>query len=66
MYHKSHIFYLNKNHHFFNDVFIGFLHFERIIINFNSFDVSESIDIIEIYNKLLKKILRKDTQIGIK
>ena len=61
MYYKLYVFYFNKDYYFFNDVFINFLYFKRVTIDFNSFNALKSINIIEIYNKLLKKILRKNS-----
>ena len=66
IYYKFYVFYFDKDQHFLNDVFINFLHSKEIAINFNSSDASKSINIIEIYNKLLKEVLRKNIQIGIK
>lgn len=66
MYRKPHAFYLDKDQHFLNDVLIDFLHFKRIIIDFNPSDASKNINIIEVCNKLLKEVLRKNTQTDIK
>ena len=67
MYYKFYVFYFDRDQHFLNDVFIDFLHFKEIIINFSSSDASKNIDIIEICNKLLKEVLHKNSsQINIK
>ena len=59
MYIISKIFYLNREQHFFNQEVIDFLDSYTIIYSFSSFEFSQSIDIIEIGNKLLQEILRK-------
>ena len=60
MYRKSLIFYNDSSQHFFNDVFKDFLREENIAIDYNSFDSSKNTNMIEIFNKLLKKMLRKN------
>ena len=60
MYRKSLIFYNDSNQYFFNDVFKNFLRRKNIAIDYNSFESSKNTDMIEIFNKLLKKMLRKN------
>ncbi len=54
-------FYLDRGQHFFNDVLIGFLHSEGVAIDFSPSGTSKSTGMVEVCNKLLEEVLRKDS-----
>ncbi len=56
---KSYVIYCDRRQHFNNFIVRNFLNFEDISISYSSSDFSRSTDIIEIFNKLLKNVLRK-------
>lgn len=66
MYRRPYAFYLDRGQHFYNDVLVGFLRSEEIAADFSSSGASKSTDIIEVYNKLLEEVLRKDLHIDMK
>ena len=59
IYKKSLIFYCDENQHFDNEELKTYLKFKKIIIDYNFFDLFKNIEIIEMSNKLLKKIFKK-------
>lgn len=60
IYKHSFAFYCNKNQHFDNIEFQEFLRIRRIIIDYNPSGSSKSIEMIEIFNKILKNVFKKD------
>ena len=60
MYRKSYIIYYDRKQHFFNDEFRKNFRNEKIQITYNSSKSFKNINIIEISNKLLKLILKKN------
>ena len=58
IYQKSYTFYIDLNYYF-DKKFYDFLNSEEIIINYNSSTFHKSINIIEIINRILKRVVRK-------
>ncbi len=56
---RSYIIYCNREQHFNNFMIRDFLNFEDVSISYSFSDFSRSTDMIEIFNKLLKNVLRK-------
>ena len=59
MYRKFYAFYLDRGYYFDYEKLREFLRKKNIIINYNFITSHKSIDMIEIMNRILKKIVRK-------
>ena len=57
-YQKSYTFYIDLNYYFDKEL-RDFLNNERIMIDYNSLTFHKSINIIEIINRILERIIRK-------
>ena len=60
MYRTSHAIYCDRGQHFYNDVLKNFLRSHDVTIDFSSSSVSKSTDMIEVFNKLVENVLRKN------
>ncbi len=56
---RLYIIYCNQEQHFNNFMIRDFLNFEDVFISYSSSDFSKSTDMMKIFNKLLKNVLRK-------
>ena len=54
--------YCDQNQHFNNEEMKGFLRNHEILIDFSSFDASQSTDMIEVSNKLLNEVMKKNEE----
>ena len=66
MYRKLYTIYCDKNQHFFNKEFKEFFRNEDVLIIYSSFESFKNIDMIEVFNKLLKMMLRKKLHINLR
>ena len=60
MYQKLYTIYCDKDYHFFNNEFKKFLRLKEVNIIYNSFKTFKNTKIIEIFNKILEIVLRKN------
>ncbi len=61
MYRKPHAFYLDPGQHFFNAGLAEFLKSEGIAVDFRPSGASKSTGTLEVCNRLLEAVLRKDS-----
>lgn len=61
MYRKPHAYYLDRGQHFFNEELQEFLRSEGIAVEYSPSGSSKSTGMVEICNKLLEAVLRKDS-----
>lgn len=60
IYRTSFAFYCDKGQHFDNTELRDFLKIKKIAINYSPSESSKSIEMTEVFNKILKDVLRKD------
>ena len=66
IYRKPYIFYCDFEYHFNNEKLKEYLRTKEIVIDFSLFEFFKSTKIIELRNKLLKEVLRKNSYINLK
>ena len=60
IYRHSYVFYCDREQHFDNAKLKNFLKIRKIIIDYNLSKFSKNIEMIEIFNKILKNVLKKN------
>ena len=66
LYRKLYIFYTDRDQHFFNNELRDFLRYEDIAVNFSPSESFKSTGMMEVYNKLLEAVLKKNSQSDLK